>query len=86
MKGKMEIYYDEELDYLEVLIQNPPPNYGEDIAEDITLFKDEKTDEIVGIGIQEFKEKAKNPQDIKIDIPIEINFSLLKSQIQKTPN
>lgn len=86
MKGKMEIYYDEELDYLEVLIQNPPPNYGEDIAEDITLFKDEKTDEIVGIGIQEFKEKAKNLQDIKIDIPIEINFSLLKSQIQKTAN
>jgi len=70
----MEIYYDEEGDYLEILIQNPPPNYGEDIAEDITLFRDENTDEVVGIGIQEFKVKTKNLKDIKLQLPFEINF------------
>ena len=70
----MEIYYDEELDYLEIFIQNPPPNYGDDISEDITLFKDENTDEAVGIGIQEFKEKTKNLKDIKLQLPFEINF------------
>ena len=77
MKGKMEIYYDEELDYLEIFIQNPPSNYGEDIAEDITLFRDENTDEVVGIGIQEFKEKTKNLKDIKLQLPFEINFPAL---------
>ncbi len=70
----MEIYYDEELDYLEIFVQNPPPNYGEDIEEDITLFRDENTDEVVGIGIQEFKEKTKNLKDIKLQLPFEINF------------
>ena len=70
----MEIYYDEELDYLEIFIQNPPQNYGEDIIDDITLFKDENTDEVVGIGIQEFKEKTKNLKDIKLQLPFEINF------------
>ncbi len=80
----MEIYYDEEADYLEVFIQNPPPNYGEDVSQDITIFKDEKTEEVVGLGIQEFKEKTKNLQEIKIDLPIEINFSALSSKITKS--
>lgn len=75
----MEIYYDEEGDYLEIFIQNPPPNYGEDITNDITLFKDEKTDEVVGVGIQEFKEKTKNLQDIKLQLPFEISFSGINS-------
>ena len=75
----MEIYYDEELDYLEIFIQNPPPNYGEDIAEDITLFKDEETDEVVGIGIQEFKEKTKSLKEIKLNLPLEVDFSTIQT-------
>ena len=39
MKGKMSIYYDEEGDYLEISIEGSSPTYGEDIGEDITLFK-----------------------------------------------
>ena len=79
----MEIYYDEETDYLEVFIQNPPANYGEDTSEDITIFKDEKTDEVVGFSIQDFKEKSKDQQEIKIDLPIQINFSLLSPKLTK---
>lgn len=83
MKGRMEIYYNEEMDYLEIMIQNPPANYGVDVTQDITIFKDEYTDEVVGFGIQEFKENAKHFKDLKIDLPIEINFSLLHSQLKK---
>ncbi|GAI26278.1 unnamed protein product [marine sediment metagenome] len=78
MKGKMNIYYDEEGDYLEIFIENKSPTYGEDIEEDITLFKTEETDEIVGIGILNFKKRTKSLKDIKLNLPFEVNFSTLK--------
>lgn len=74
----MNIYYDEEGDYLEIFIENKSPTYGEDIEEDITLFKTEETDEIVGIGILNFKKRTKSLKDIKLNLPFEVNFSTLK--------
>ena len=78
MKGKMNIYYDEESYYLEIFIEGGSPTYGEDIGEDITLFKNEKTNEIIGIGILNFKKRTKSLNDIKLNLPFEINFSSLK--------
>lgn len=72
----MNIYYDEEGDYLEIFIENSSPTYGEDIGDDITLFKKESNDEVVGIGILNFKKRTKSLQDIKINLPFEVNFSL----------
>ena len=73
----MRIYYDEELDYLTIFVGESRPNYGEDIASGVTIFKDQYTDEIVGIGIQEFKEKTKSLQEIELKLPFKINFSAL---------
>ena len=78
MKGKMNIYYDEDGDYLEIFIESKSPTYGEDIGSDITLFKSEKTNEIVGMGILNFKKRAKSFQDIELNLPFEINFSGMK--------
>ena len=75
MKGKLSIYYDDEGDYLEIFIEGNSRTYGEDVGKDITLFKSEETDEVIGIGILNFKDRAKALQDIKIDLPFEINFS-----------
>ena len=75
MKGKMNIYYDEEGDYLEIFIEGLSPTYGEDIGNDITLFKKEETGEVVGIGILNFKERTKNLNEIKLNLPFDINFS-----------
>ena len=74
MKGQMSIYYDEEGDYLDIFIGEPKANYGEEVAEGITVFKDEKTEEIIGIGILNFKKRAKSLQEIKLDIPIDIGL------------
>jgi len=73
MKGKMRVYYDEEGDYLEIRIGESTENYGEDVNNDITIFKDERTDEVVGIGILNFKEKA-NLNNLEVDLPIDISF------------
>ena len=74
MKGQMRIYYDEEGDFLEIMAGEPRENYGEHITKDIVIFKDEKTGEAVGIGIFKFKKRAKNLQEIKLDLPIDISL------------
>ena len=74
----MRIYYDEEGDYLTIFIGDSKPNYGEDISEDITLFKDQETNEILGIGILNFRERAKSLKDIELKLPFKVNFSALQ--------
>lgn len=72
MKGNMRIYYDDEGDYLEIFIGEPRPNYGEDIASGVTIFKDEETDEVTGIGIINFRKKTKSLKDIELNLPFKI--------------
>lgn len=56
----MSISYNEEADYLEIFMQSNRLNYGEDIASGITVFKDEETEEVVGISILNFFKKSRN--------------------------
>ncbi len=72
MKGNMRVCYDEEGDYLEIFIGGPRPNYGEDVASGVTVFKDEETDEIIGVGILNFRKKAKTLKDIELKLPFKI--------------
>ena len=76
----MNIYYDEEGDYLEIFIEGQSPTYGEEIGDDITLLKSEKTGEVVGISILNFKQRTKSLQDIKLNLPFQVNFSSLPSR------
>jgi uncharacterized protein YuzE len=77
MKGQMNINYDDEGDYLEIFIAGKSPTYGEELGDDITLFKQESDDEVVGIGILNFKKRTKSLNEIKLNLPFEINFSAL---------
>jgi len=78
MKGPIDIYYDEEGDFLEITIVNPPAeSYCEDIHEDVFIRKDEKTGEVVGIGILNFREHTKDLKDILVNVPIKINFETI---------
>ncbi len=72
----MSVYYDEEGDYLEIFIEGSSPTYGEEIGDDVTLFKKEGTDEVVGVGILNFKERTKDLEEIKLNLPFEVNFSI----------
>ena len=74
----MNIYYDEVADYLEIFIEDSKSNYGEDLEEGVTLFKNSKTDEVVGFGVIGFKKRAQDLSEIKINLPVDINFSALK--------
>jgi uncharacterized protein YuzE len=74
MKGKMNIYYDEDGDYLEIFIESKSPTYGEELGNDITLLKSMETHEVVGIAILNFKKRG-SLQNIKLNLPFEVNFS-----------
>lgn len=70
MKKEFKIYYDEEGDYLEITLKKSKNAYFEDVGDDIFKRIDEKTGKIVGIGIHNFKKRAK---DLKgIEIPFEL--------------
>jgi len=78
MNGKLKIYYDEEGDYLEIFVKRGVPNYGEDVTSGVTVFKDEETEEVIGIGILNFRKKARNFDELEINLPFEVNFSVLQ--------
>ena len=78
MNGKLKIYYDEEGDYLEILVKRGVPNYGEDVTSGVSVFKDEETEEVIGIGILNFRKKARNFDELEINLPFEVNFSVLQ--------
>ncbi len=75
MKGPMNVYYDEEGDFLEISIGKPTKCYAEEVEPGIFLRIDEKTKEVKSVGIISFKKRAKSMKDIKMDLPIEVNFS-----------
>ena len=75
MKGPMNVYYDDEGDFLEISIGKPTKCYAEEVQPGIFLRKDEKTNEVRSIGIVSFKKRSKDMKDIKLNLPIEVNFS-----------
>ena len=79
MKEKMHIYYDEEGDFLEISVGNPTKCYASEVRPGVFLRIDEKSEEVKSVGILGFKKRAKDLKDIKLDIPVEVNFSTLVS-------
>jgi uncharacterized protein YuzE len=78
MNGPLDIYYDEEADFLEITISKlPAESFCEDINEDVFIRKDQNTREVIGIGILNFKSHADDLKDILAKVPVRINFETI---------
>jgi hypothetical protein len=77
MKGPMRVYYDEEGDFLEISVGKPTKCYSSEVKPGVFLRIDERSEEVKSVGILSFKKRSKDLQDIKLDIPVEVNFSTL---------
>ena len=78
MKGPLDIYYDEEGDFLEITVSNPPSeSYCEDVTEDVYLRRIEDNGEVIGIGILNFKDHASNLGNILAKANVRINFETI---------
>lgn len=78
----VDIYYDEQGDFLEVSFGLPPKTeYTEDLEEDISVTKDRKTNEIKSIGILGFKKRAEEAvlkrvlKQLGMTMPLDISIS-----------
>ncbi len=78
----LDIYYDEEGDFLEISFGLPPETeYTEDIEADVFVTKDRETHEIKSIGILNFKVRAREAvlkkvlKQLDISIPLDISVS-----------
>ena len=78
MNEQMSIYYDEEGDFLEIMFNSSKLDYGDHVSEDVVLFKDQKTKEIIGVGIFNFKQHTKDLNELGLKLPVKINLSALK--------
>ena len=75
MKGNLHVYYDQEADFLEINLGNFPASYVRDIDEGVFERIDEKTGEVVGIGILSFKKRTANQKEIDVEVPLKIALS-----------
>ena len=75
----MRIHYDEEGDFLEIGVGKPSGCYAEEVKPGVFVRIDEKTNEIKSIGILSFKKRTNGIKDIELNIPLQIDFSMLKN-------
>ena len=74
MENKMNIYYDEEGDFLEITNGDTSNSYFDNIGNGVFKVIDKKTNEIKGIVIFSFKKRTKNLEDLKISLPFKFDI------------
>lgn len=80
MKEPIDIYYDDEGDFLEITIKNPPKeSYCEDVNNDVFIRRDEESHDIIGLGILNFKEHTKELSSILKNVSLKISFETINS-------
>ena len=78
MNQTYDVYYDEEGDFLEISVGEPPEKeYTEEIEEGVFLTKDEDTNEIKGLGILSFKKRAEILKRLLVKTKIAIPFKIV---------
>lgn len=80
MKEAIDIYYDEEGDYLEISFGAPPEKeYTEQLDSEVLITRDENTDEVKSIGILAFKKRANILKEVlkklNLSMPLEVSIS-----------
>lgn len=74
MKNKLNIYYDEEDDLLEIQIGDPAPAYYEEINEGVFERRDEKTNKITGFAVFSFRKRISDKKNINVEVPVGVEI------------
>ena len=74
MKDNLNVYYDQEADYLELRIGKPTPSTFDRMGNDIFKRIDNKTGKIKGFAIFNFKKRTQKLKDISIPLPVELKL------------
>ncbi|MAG02024.1 hypothetical protein CMI42_01695 [Candidatus Pacearchaeota archaeon] len=78
----IDIYYDDQGDFLELSFGIPPKTeYAEDVEDDVFVTRDRETNEIKSLGILNFRKRAREAilkkvlKRLDISIPLDISAS-----------
>ena len=74
MKGQMQLYYDEEGDFLEINIGEFAKGFFRDAGEGISESIDEKTGQVTGVAVLGFRKRTHEMRDLKINLPLKIEM------------
>ena len=74
MKGKLNIYYDKEGDFLELYIGKQPGGFSKNLGDGIFEIVDKKTNKVVGIAIHDFIKRAAKLKEIETSLPVNIEI------------
>ncbi len=75
MKDNLNIYYDEEGDFLELHVGEFTEGYFKNLGKGIFERIDKKTNKVTGVAIHGFKARTKDLQEVKIELPVKIELS-----------
>ena len=78
MENKMNIYYDEEGDYLEITSGDISNCYFDNLGNGIFEVISKDTKDVKGIAVFSFKERTKKLDEIKISLPFKFTISAWK--------
>lgn len=70
----MNIYYDEEGDFLEITMGDISNCYFNNIGNGIFEITDKSNKKIKGIAIFSFKKRTKNLEDLKLSLPLKLEI------------
>ena len=72
MKNEMNIYYDQEGDFLEITSGDIANCYFDNKGEGIFEIVDKSTKECKGVAVFSFKERTKGLEEVKISLPLKL--------------
>ena len=75
MKGELNLYYDDEGDFLEINVGDYMDGFFRNLGKGVFERVDKKTKKITGIAVMGFRKRAEKLQDIKISLPIKIELT-----------
>ncbi len=75
MKGELNLYYDEEGDFLEFNIAKYTEGYFKNLGKGIFERRDGKTDRVTGVAIMGFKKRTRGLRDVKVSLPLNMQLT-----------
>ena len=75
MSSELNLYYDEEGDFLELNIGGYAEGYFKNLGDGLFERIDKKTNKVTGIAIHGFKKRTQGLKDVKLSLPIKMQLS-----------
>lgn len=75
MEQNMNIYYDEEGDFLEITSEDISNCYFDNVGNGVFKIVDKTTKQVKGIAIFGFKVRTQNLEEVKLSLPFKFSIS-----------